>query len=71
MLQVRSHAKACCRSFKNLLGELYGESARVEREKRFQLAQIAEAQGGVAGFKVSCFDFVLRCIGVMGYACCM
>ncbi|KAL8447532.1 hypothetical protein Emed_004320 [Eimeria media] len=49
---VRSQAKACCRSFKNLLGEIYADSPRVTREKRFQLAQIAEAQGGVAGFKV-------------------
>ncbi|KAL8445749.1 hypothetical protein Emag_005023 [Eimeria magna] len=49
---VRSQAKACCRSFKNLLGELYADSPRVTREKRFQLAQIAEAQGGLAGFKV-------------------
>lgn len=49
---VRSHAKACCRSFKNLLGEIYQDSSRVVREKRFQLAQIAEAKGGVAGFKV-------------------
>lgn len=49
---VRSQAKACCRSFKNLLGELYHDSPRVAREKRFQLAQIAEAEGGVAGFKV-------------------
>ncbi|KAL8274732.1 hypothetical protein Esti_001337 [Eimeria stiedai] len=49
---VRSQAKACCRSFKNLLGELYADSPRVTREKRFQLAEIAEAHGGLAGFKV-------------------
>lgn len=53
---VRSQAKACCRSFKNLLGEIYKDSPRVVREKRFQLAQIAEAQGGVAGFKVMVDD---------------
>ncbi|CDJ41702.1 heat shock protein, putative [Eimeria tenella] len=49
---VRSQAKACCRSFKNLLGEVFSESSRVPREQKFQLAEVAEAPGGVAGFKV-------------------
>ncbi|OEH80164.1 heat shock protein [Cyclospora cayetanensis] len=53
---VRSQAKACCRGFKNLLGEAFSGSSRVERERMFQLAEIAEAPGGVAGFKVMVGD---------------
>lgn len=49
---MKSQYKACCRSFKNLLGEFFAESPRVQKERTFQLAEIAEAEGGVAGFRV-------------------
>lgn len=62
---MRSQAKACCRAFKNLLGEMFADSPRVGRERGFQLAEIAEAEGGVAGYRVS----LLACLFVRLLVC--